>query len=161
NLTTLDIATDGGDTAYNGSFGTGTTITLISDKKSDTVGINHTLGTMSLGGGTVNITEGANIASGSPAITVNTLGLTSGTAGAQTIFNPTTAASFIGAASISSTANAKTLVLDGTIAGNAVTGIISNGISGATLSLTKSNSSTWTLNGANTYTGATSLLGGT
>src|SRR5262249_54061190 len=130
--TTLDIATDGSDTAYNASFGSGTTITLVSDKATNTsVGINHTVGTYSLGFGTVNVTKAANITSGSPQITFTAIGLTSGTANSQLFVNPTTATASIAAASITSTANAKNLDLDGTIAGNTVTGVISNGISGA------------------------------
>jgi fibronectin-binding autotransporter adhesin len=58
----------------------------------------------------------------------------------------------------------QTLVLDGTSANNQITGIISDNNSGAHLNqaaITKTNSSTWTLSGANTYTGKTTVGGGT
>lgn len=157
--TTLDIATDGSDTAYGATFGSGTTITLVSDKATNTtVGINHTVGAYALGFGTVNITKAASITSGSPQITFTSIGLTSGTNNSQLFINPTTATASIAAASITANGN-KILELNGTNTGNTVTGVISNGV--ATLSLTKSNSSTWTLLGANTYTGATNVNAGT
>ena len=56
-----------------------------------------------------------------------------------------------------------TLVLDGTSAGNTI-GTIADGGSGATLNkaaITKQNTSTWTLAGTNTYTGTTTVSGGT
>jgi autotransporter-associated beta strand protein len=58
-------------------------------------------------------------------------------------------------------AGAKTLTLQGSTAGSGVIGgIISDSSLGAT-SLTKTGTGTWTLNAANTYTGNTTLSGGT
>ena len=61
-----------------------------------------------------------------------------------------------------------TLVLDGTSAGNLIQGVISDGtgsnyVAGATdfTRVFKQNASTWTLTGANTYTGITTVSGGT
>src|SRR5262249_35657069 len=54
-----------------------------------------------------------------------------------------------------------TLNLDGTNAGNAINGAITDGIAGGKLAISKTNSSTWTLNSANNYTGGTSIGGGT
>jgi autotransporter-associated beta strand protein len=55
---------------------------------------------------------------------------------------------------------AKTLTLQGSTAGSGeFAGVISNG--GSTTSLVKSGSGTWTLSGANTYSGTTSLESGT
>src|SRR5690606_41720198 len=51
------------------------------------------------------------------------------------------------------------LVLDGTSSENFVNGIISDGAAG-TVALTKANTSTWTLGGENTYTGATNIDAG-
>jgi autotransporter-associated beta strand protein len=51
------------------------------------------------------------------------------------------------------------LQLDGTSAGNAITDSISNGTA-ASVALSKANTSTWTLSGASTYTGATNVNGG-
>ena len=63
-----------------------------------------------------------------------------------------------GAPSIAS--GAKTLLLRGTnVAANTFAGVLTDG--GGTLSLTKADAGTWRLTGANTYTGPTSVTGGT
>ena len=54
---------------------------------------------------------------------------------------------------------ASSVVLDGTATGNSI-GAISNGTGTGTTSVTKQNSSTWTLTASNTYTGATSITNG-
>ncbi len=55
---------------------------------------------------------------------------------------------------------ARELVLAGTTAGSPLGGIIADGTGGAT-SLTKNGAGLWTLNGANTYTGDTTINAGT
>ena len=157
--TIIDLATDGGDNAFTVAMGTGTATTIASDVKTGGVGINHTINA-NIGGGTFSIVAGSNVTSGTASLTLANLGLTSGTGGATTFINPTTAVATIGNISISSTANAKNVALDGTNSGNTVTGTISNGISGANLSLIKSGISTWTITGTATYSGATTLNGG-
>ena len=60
----------------------------------------------------------------------------------------------------SSTAGAKTLTLTGTNTGaNTLGGVIGNG--SGTVAVTKSNTGAWTLTGANTYSGVTTISGGT
>ncbi|RYD20667.1 MAG: hypothetical protein EOP88_14190, partial [Verrucomicrobiaceae bacterium] len=55
---------------------------------------------------------------------------------------------------------AKTLILQGSVAGaGEISGVVSNG--GTTTALVKNGTGTWTLSGANTYTGVTSLNQGT
>ncbi|MGD0390102.1 MAG: autotransporter-associated beta strand repeat-containing protein, partial [Tepidisphaeraceae bacterium] len=54
-----------------------------------------------------------------------------------------------------------TLTLDGTNAANSIGGVISDGGGGGHLALTKSNTSTWSLSAANTFTGPTTIVGGT
>lgn len=81
-----------------------------------------------------------------------------GAAGTATL-NPTTANLTLGSYT-STSANAKVLRLDGTSTGNSITGIISDGTAG-TVSINKTNSSTWTLSGANTYKGSTTVTQGT
>ncbi len=154
----LVVRTNGGDTAYNMHMGSSNSGSIASDVLVGSTGINHTLGTLAIGSNsTLNITAGPNVAGGSPAITLGTVSMSSGIGAGSTTFNPTTANLNVGA--VSSTTNfAKTLVLDGTSGNNSVTGGISNGMN--VVSLTKSNSSTWTLMGANTYTGSTSITGG-
>ena len=130
----------------------------LSNVKTGSVGINHTLGAAAYGGGTVNIQKGANVLSGSPSITINSLSLTAGSV-QTTSFVPTTATASIGTVTIGLNNQVKTLGLDGTNTGNTVTGAITNGV--GTVALTKSNTSTWTLTGTNTFTGATLVSGGT
>jgi autotransporter-associated beta strand protein len=82
------------------------------------------------------------------------------------LLNPTTASVSLGNATVNPGVTTITgsyaLGLGGTATGNTVTGVISNNADGPALnSVTKSNSSTWTLSGANTYTGATAVNGGT
>jgi fibronectin-binding autotransporter adhesin len=96
----------------------------------------------------------------------NAANLTSPTVG-NTFFVPTTANVTLGTVTVG-TGNTgqgyQTLVLDGTSSDNRVTGAISNasdvGISNRPLSVTKSNTSTWTLSGSNTYTGGTAINAG-
>ena len=90
-----------------------------------------------------------------------------GTASAITL-NPTTAnltvAGYENQFSGAANTNNSTLTLSGTSAGNVVSGIIRNQGPGSVgtgiVSLTKSGTSTWTLDGANTYTGTTTISEG-
>ena len=74
------------------------------------------------------------------------------TAGAQLLF----AGNVVG----NTAATPSTLTLNGTNGGT-ISGVISNGTAGGTVALTKSGAGTWTLVAANTYTGTTSVTGGT
>lgn len=85
-----------------------------------------------------------------------------GVANSVTTLNPTTGNLSV-AGYTGTTAFTSTLVLSGASAGNFVTGPITNTTSTtpSVISLTKNGSSTWTLLGANTYTGITTLNDGT
>lgn len=156
---TLVVSTDGGDTAAALHIGSNNTGTLSSDVKTGNIGINHTFGTLAIGSNSaLNITAGPNASSGNPSITLGDISLSSGVGAGSTTFNPTSANLTIGAVS-SITNFAKTLVLGGTSANNAVNGAIANGTN--VVSVTKLGTSTWTLFGANTYTGPTSVQAGT
>ncbi|MEY4918773.1 MAG: hypothetical protein RL616_2686, partial [Verrucomicrobiota bacterium] len=157
---TLDVQTDGSDVAYPVSFGSAAIgSTVASDVKTGSVGINHTLGSLGTGNSTLNIVKGLNVASGNPAITFGTVSLNAGTAG-TTILNPTTASLSLGAVSIASGSNPKTLQLDGTNTNNTITGAIANNLN--VLTVTKANTGTWTLsNAGNAYSGNTTVSGGT
>ncbi len=157
---TLIVRTDGGDSLYNLNLGTNNSATIASDVLTGHTGINHTLGNMNIGDTAVlNIIAGPNVTAGTPSITLGNISFTSGFGAGTCTFNPTTASLTIGAAT-TTTAGTKALVLDGTSTGNAVTGVISNG--GVNLvSLTKSNTSTWTVSGANTFSAGTTVSGGT
>ena len=142
---TLVVRTNGGDTAYNMHMGSNNSGTIASDILVGGIGINHTLGTLFIGSNsTLNITAGGNVVGGAPAITLGNVSMSSGVGAGSLTFVPTSANLILGG--VSSTTNfAKTLVLDGTSGNNSVGGI-SNGTN--VVSLTKSNSSTWTLLGA-------------
>jgi autotransporter-associated beta strand protein len=153
---TLDIATNGvGETAFPVNSSSGFGGTIASDLASSGPGITHSLGAATLGGGTLNIVAGPNVSGGSPAISFTSMVLSSGT-GANLTIVPTTANVLIG--SVNAVTSSKTLILDGTSSGNTVGPISQTSV---TLSLTKSNSSTWTLNSPTSYTGATTITGGT
>jgi autotransporter-associated beta strand protein len=87
-------------------------------------------------------------------ITLGNITLSSGVGAGSTTFNPTSAKLTLGPVT-TSTNSAKTLVLDGTNSGNSITGAISNGSN--VVSVTKSNSSMWTLSATSTYTGTTTI----
>ncbi|HYO09377.1 MAG TPA: autotransporter-associated beta strand repeat-containing protein, partial [Tepidisphaeraceae bacterium] len=163
NNSTLVYATDGGDTVYNTNFGTTTNFNIVSDRATPGAGVNHPMGNSTYGGGTVNITSGANVTSGTASVSYGDVILSAGSA-QTTTFNPTTATVTIGSvAGISTNTLTHTLGLGGTSTGNAVTGVIANGgpAGEGLTAVNKTGTSTWTLNGANTYTGGTTLTGGT
>jgi len=156
---TLDLATDGADTAYLVNAGSGTIFTIASDVKTGSVGINHTLGAFAIGSGTtltMNVVRGPNVASGSPKLTTGVLTLSAGVGG-TTILNPTTADLVI--PSVTSISGNKTLQLDGTSTGNIITGDLGQGAN--VVSVVKAGTSTWTLGGANSLTGNTTISNGT
>jgi len=103
-------------------------------------------------------------------LTLASLGLNPGT-GQTTTLNPTTASIVItgnvtNPMSGFTASNFNTLVLGGTSTDNRINGIISDAVGGSvaaggTTRVTKSGSGTWTLSGANTYTGATTIDAGT
>ena len=160
---TLDIQTNTSINPYNTTFMTGFlgTSAIVSDTSTAVAGITHTLGTLSIGSNQLNITQGTNATGNTAALKFGPVTLNS-TTSATSIFNPTTAAVILGSVtSLATTNNTNTLVLDGTNSTGTTSGAIGNGSAGGTVAVTKSNTSTWTLNGVNTYTGATSITGGT
>lgn len=168
NGTTVDLATDT-DGAHVApiAFGTGSTITIVSNRATPGAGINHTLTTQTaangVGGGTINVTNGANVTSGAGRITFTQLGLGAGSVQTTTL-NPTTANVTIGAVAKENNNISQTLGLGGTSVDNHVTGVISNGTpltGGNNVSVLKTGTSTWTLSGVNTYTGSTTVSEGT
>ena len=90
-------------------------------------------------------------------VTIPTCTLSGGAAGIS-VFNPTTANLLIG--TLTTVTAAHTAQLDGTSTGNIISGIISDG-GGFVTTLTKVNTGTWTLSGANTFTGTTTITEGT
>lgn len=159
--TTVEISSD---TAFTGlatlaaSSGASAT-TFVTNRATPGVGLNHTLGTLSLGNNTYNFTKGTNVSSGNAGFNISSLGLIAGAAGTM-ILNPIdTTLTVTGLVNIPSNNQAKTIALSGDTAGNQISGNIENGIN--TLSLTKLGTSTWTLSGINSYSGATTIDQGT
>jgi fibronectin-binding autotransporter adhesin len=158
----LDIATNGGDTAFANDSTTGFSATIVSDRATSGAGINHALGGATYGGGSVTISAGSLVSSGTASISLASLTLSSANTNpalASVTFTPTGATISIGPVTTSNS-EPKSLILDGTSAGNAITGAIAQGTSAA-LTITKSNASTWTLSGAASYSGGTNISGGT
>ncbi|XHR30610.1 MAG: autotransporter-associated beta strand repeat-containing protein [Chthoniobacteraceae bacterium] len=155
NDSTAQVLTYGNNLTISGASGVNGTIDV--DRESGT-GSNKILAlgnvTTGVNGGTLHIT-------GSNGYSLSVNNVTIGGNAKTATFDPTTAnLTIANVTNSSANTGGNTLKLDGTSSGNAVTGVISDGASYATL-LTKSNSSTWTLRGANTYTGATTVSGGT
>ncbi|MCL4207851.1 MAG: autotransporter-associated beta strand repeat-containing protein, partial [Pirellulaceae bacterium] len=159
NSGTLDLATDSTVNAWAINTSSNNPGTIVSNRATPGPGITHVLGAAALGNNTYSFTQGANVTSGTAGISLASVNLSAGGTGTMTL-NPTTATLTVpGAVNIGSNNFAKTLRLDGASSGNSISGIISNGLN--TLTLTKSNTSTWTLSGANTYTGTTTVSAGT
>jgi autotransporter-associated beta strand protein len=157
---TLDFANDEGAGLYNYGFGlsSGSPSTIISGRATPGEAINRRLGASGIGNSSpLTFLKGANVTNGIPTFTIDSLNVSAGGAGTATLV-PMTANLSIGDIAILSNSNPKTLQLDGASSDNTVTGVIYNGIN--TLSITKANTSTWTLFGTNTYTGATAITGG-
>lgn len=165
-LATLDLASDSDGTPYAITMGSGTSASIVSNRATPGAGINHTLTTQALangiGGGTLNITSGANVTSGTGRITFTQFGMGSG--GVQTTtLNPTTANVTIGTVSKQNNNASQVLGLGGTSLDNHVTGVISDGppiVAPNNVSVIKTGTSTWSLEGVNTYTGPTTVSDG-
>ncbi|BCU78092.1 autotransporter-associated beta strand repeat-containing protein [Luteolibacter sp. LG18] len=167
NVASLAFASDADGTAYSLAMGSGTAVEIISGRATPGAGINHTVTSAAtgaaLGGGTLNFTSGANVTSGLGRITIPHLGFSAGSV-LTTTLNPTSANVTVGDVSKQLNNFSQTLGLSGTTTDNLVTGVISNGsaLSGANnVSVLKTGSGTWTLSGANTYTGTTTVSAGT
>ena len=141
---------------YNGAWNIATIVSGVGPG-SGGVGRNYTIGEVGISGTSLAFERSAEVTSGTPSITIQKIDMNG--SGPVCTFIPNTADLHVGDVTISAQNYAKTLVLDGTSAGSRVDGVISNGIH--TISVVKSNSGTWTLAGANVYTGATSVAGGT
>ena len=158
NGATLELATNTSVAAEWLDLGSSVNGTVVVNRATSDVGITHSLGTLYLGSGaTLNAISGSNVTGGTARLSLASLIMAGGSIGNAT-FNPTSAAVSITGSVSSGVAFDKTLVLDGTNANNAVSGIISDG--SATVSLTKSGASTWELSNANTYGGLTTVSGG-
>jgi autotransporter-associated beta strand protein len=154
---TLQIATAAGITSSgNVSMNAGT---IALNQPSPAPGLTHAFGELAFAHNTQNFTS-SNVTDGNATLTFTTGTVRSGSGGTSTL-NPTGLNLVLGSFAGGNTGNS-TLALGGTSVGNRIDGDITNGLrNGITgQSLTKSNTSTWTLSGTNTYTGATTVTGG-
>jgi fibronectin-binding autotransporter adhesin len=158
--TRLELGTDSAFTTLPAITGGSTlTHTIVSDRATAGAGLTHQLGTINFGSSTFDFIQGTNVTSGTTGITFDSATMPSGSAG-TTVINPTTATLTItGGVTSSGSDVARTLQLDGTGIDHSIGGVITQSVASA-LSVTKSNTSTWTLSGANSYTGATTVSAG-
>ena len=155
NDSTSQVLTFGNQVQNSNSAGA---FTIDVNQQAATGGTNKTLamGSMNLGANeTLNVTGGNDFR-----LKINQLNLGGGASTSTTVMNPTTGNLTITSVGGGSNTASPLLKLDGTSTDNWITGVIANNTSGAT-SILKSNSSTWTLAGNNTYTGSTLVSGGT
>ncbi len=136
---TIDVNREASSTGSNKTIALGTATSL-------------NLGISASGTTVVNVTGGNGYA-----LSFGNISLAGGATSGSFLLNPTTANLTVGSAS-SAGAAVKTLILGGTSTGNIVSGAIADG--SGTVSLIKDNASTWTLTGASSYTGATTISGG-
>ena len=129
-------------------------------------GITHNFGTLLItlnGGGaaTLNVTAGVNAPTGGALDTIAFTSMSAGNNNTVTeTLNPTGGKITIG--NLTAFGNQLvTMALSGTTTGNAITGVIGGTGNQNLVAITKTNSSTWTLSGANTYSGSTSVNSGT
>ena len=158
----LEIATDSAVNTHGLQMSSNNAGTIILSRATPGAAYNQPFAMSALGNNVLNVLPGSNITSGTPSISIAGLNLTAGNAGAMTLKPVGTTISVTGSVFIGSNNYAKTLALDGTSTGNLVSANLFDGGIGSALSLAKSNSSTWTLSSANnTFTGTTSVTGGT
>ncbi len=155
----VEMAHDGaGEVPFNVTVGVGYCGKLLSGVATGDTGINHNIGILNLSLVTVTVARADNVLNGSPSITAQSVNLSGGGAHTTTL-NPTTADLLIGSVSMLANPFRKTLRLAGESAGSGISGVIDNGVH--TINILKEGSGTWSLTGANTYTGVTTVTSGT
>jgi autotransporter-associated beta strand protein len=157
----VDVACNSSVNAYDLSTSSTATGTLRLGRATPGAGIKHVLGYLSHGNNILTVEAGANVTSGTPEVQFDGMNLGAGTGytAPSTLKATTASISITGLVSIAANSSPKTLKLDGDSTGNSISGIISNGLN--TLTLLKAGSGTWTLSGANTFTGSVTVALGT
>lgn len=158
----LELHIDGGGTvAVPNALGgnTGVTASIDVDNNGDgstggVIQLTGSSGISAIGAMTFNVTG-----SNGYSLKIDNLRSTAGGGGAVN-FNPTSASLTLGNLTGSVGGKTSTWTLLGTDLNSAVTGVISNGNATAVSTVQKSHSGTWTLSGANTYTGNSQVLNG-
>ena len=158
NGATLEFALDAPGNVYNLTGNSDFNSTIRVNRATGGPGVTQTLQLASLGqNAMLTVEKGANVTSGDAILEFGGINLSAGSTGTTTL-NPTTAKISITGPVMSTSNNAKTLALGGTTTGNEISGVISNNSN--VVSVTKIGTGTWTLSGANTYTGNTTVSEG-
>jgi fibronectin-binding autotransporter adhesin len=157
---TLEIATDTSIANEFLDITSGNSGAVVVNRATLGVGITQSTGTTYLGSAsTMNVTQGANVTSGTARLGIGSVILAGGSVGKGTLNSDTAAISITGAVS-SGVAFGKTLELAGAHAESEISGPISNG--SGTVSIDKTGTGTWTLSNTNhSYTGSTTVTAGT
>jgi autotransporter-associated beta strand protein len=154
--TMLQLRNDA-STTFNMGTGTGnffqTTVNATIDVNQSSSGTNQTLSLNGMRNSGTNL-----FITGGGGYGFNTGNLTLTANGATTLLVPISATVTVPTVSSIGTSGTNTLQLDGSLSGNIVTAAIANGSN--TVAVSKANINTWTMTGANTYTGTTSVNGG-
>ena len=158
---TLATRTDDPINSIGLSGGSTTAIATVSvGRMNEGEGYAQSFSIVDLGSRSLTFLKGANVTTGEMTVEIGELRLTSGNNDRPVTLNGDLAMS-LGSASVTLNAGfVKRLALDGTSEKSVVTGVISDGITGARINVIKSNSGIWRLSGANTYTGSTSVEAG-
>lgn len=158
-------ATNNTDTATFSTIN-GVTVTVDANRNLQTLAFEGAAGSFTLSGGSLTLTGGNTTSTSYLGVTLTGSNLTQTISSPISITGNYTFANYSADSTnkmvlgdISSTVAGRTLTLTGGNTGdNTVSGVISNGSGG--ISLTKSGTGRWVLTGANTYTGATSVYEG-
>lgn len=153
----VDVACNSSVNAYDLTTSSTATGTLRLGRASPGAGLKHLLGYLSHGNNILTVEAGDNITSGIAEVQFEgmNLGAGAGYTAPSTLKATTAAISITGLVSIAANSSPKTLKLDGDSTGNAISGVIANGLN--MLTLLKAGSGTWTLSGANTFTGSVTV----
>jgi len=158
---TLEFATDTSTNAYVFNLGSSNTFVMTLNRATSGETITHRQGASLLGNSTLTVQKGSNV-TGTPTLEIDSLSLTAGVAGqGQATLNATTARIAVLGGITRAGNNATLLVLSGPMTGNTVGGVIANRNATDLLAVTKTGTGSWDLQGANTYTGVTTVREGT
>lgn len=157
---TLQLSTPTPFTTASGLSMSGTA-TLVSDRATPGAGVTISFGNAIIGNGVQTFAAGSNVTSGTSIVQLASMTNDNGSVATPTL-NPTTANLIITGGVNLGVTNTGTadFTLSGTGSVNSIGGAITNGMR-TTANLIKSSTSTWSLSGASTYNGTTTINEGT
>jgi autotransporter-associated beta strand protein len=158
---TLELAMDGAMSNYNLNTASATgNASLVINRATAGEAPTRVFDAYTLGNSELIIQPGANVTSGTPTLQINSVGLSAGVAGLGLAKITANGVNVVIGNLSRSGVSAGALVLAGSSTGNRITGVVSNGSQG-NYTITKDDTGTWELAGANTYTGAMTIRRGT